>query len=51
MNWHGIWSIYKLEMHRFARTLWTGLAVAVITSSLYFIVFGAAIGSRQTFSL
>jgi ABC-2 type transport system permease protein len=46
MNWHGIWAIYKFEMHRFARTLWTGLAVPVITTSLYFVVFGSAIGSR-----
>ncbi len=28
--------------------MWTGLAVPVITTSLYFIVFGAAIGSRMT---
>jgi ABC-2 type transport system permease protein len=48
MNWRGIGAIYKFEMHRFARTLWTGLAVPVITTSLYFIVFGAAIGSRMT---
>ena len=48
MNWRGILAIYKFEMHRFARTLWTGLAVPVITTSLYFIVFGAAIGSRMT---
>ncbi|HEU5481999.1 MAG TPA: ABC transporter permease, partial [Sphingomicrobium sp.] len=48
MNWRGVWSIYRFEMHRFARTLWTGLAVPVITTSLYFIVFGAAIGSRMT---
>jgi ABC-2 type transport system permease protein len=46
MNWRGIASIYKFEMHRFRRTLWTGLAVPVITTSLYFIVFGAAIGGR-----
>ena len=46
MNWRGIWAIYKFEMHRFARTLWTGLAVPVITTSLYFVVFGSAIGSR-----
>ena len=46
MNLRGIWAIYKFEMHRFARTLWTGLAVPVITTSLYFIVFGSAIGSR-----
>ena len=48
MNWRGVLAIYKFEMHRFARTLWTGLAVPVITTSLYFIVFGAAIGSRMT---
>src|ERR687893_275469 len=35
-------------MSRFRRTLWTGLAVPVITTSLYFVVFGAAIGSRMT---
>src|ERR671917_1317057 len=48
MNWRGIGAIYKFEMHRFRRTLWTGLAVPVITTSLYFIVFGAAIGSRMS---
>ena len=47
MNWRGVWAIYKFEMHRFRRTLWTGLAVPVITTSLYFVVFGAAIGSRM----
>ena len=48
MNWRGVLAIYKFEMHRFRRTLWTGLAVPVITTSLYFIVFGAAIGSRMS---
>lgn len=48
MNIRGILAIYKFEMHRFRRTLWTGLAVPVITTTLYFIVFGAAIGSRMT---
>ncbi len=48
MNWRGVWAIYRFEMHRFRRTLWTGLAVPVITTSLYFVVFGAAIGSRMT---
>src|SRR5215203_1300429 len=48
MNWRGVGAIYKFEMHRFRRTLWTGLAVPVITTSLYFVVFGAAIGSRMT---
>jgi ABC-2 type transport system permease protein len=47
-NARGVWAIYKFEMHRFMRTLWTGLAVPVITTSLYFIVFGSAIGSRMT---
>jgi ABC-2 type transport system permease protein len=46
MNLRGVWAIYKFEMHRFARTLWTGLAVPVITTSLYFVVFGSAIGGR-----
>ena len=48
MNLRGVWAIYKFEMHRFRRTLWTGLAVPVITTSLYFIVFGSAIGSRMS---
>lgn len=48
MNWRGVGAIYKFEMHRFRRTLWTGLAVPVITTVLYFIVFGSAIGSRMT---
>ena len=47
-NARGVWAIYRFEMHRFARTLWTGLAVPVITTSLYFVVFGSAIGSRMT---
>jgi ABC-2 type transport system permease protein len=47
-NHRGVLAIYKFELHRFFRTLWTGLAVPVITTSLYFIVFGSAIGSRMT---
>ena len=47
-NLRGVAAIYKFEMHRFMRTLWTGLAVPVITTSLYFVVFGSAIGSRMT---
>jgi ABC-2 type transport system permease protein len=46
-NARGVWAIYKFEMNRFRRTLWTGLAVPVITTSLYFVVFGSAIGSRM----
>lgn len=48
LNWRGIAAIYRFELHRFARTLMTGLLVPVITTSLYFIVFGSAIGSRMT---
>ena len=48
MNLHGIWAIYRFEMARFGRTIWTSLMVPVITTSLYFIVFGSAIGSRMT---
>ncbi|MDF2494528.1 ABC transporter permease [Sphingomonas sp.] len=47
-NAAGVWALYRFEMHRFRRTLWTGLAVPVITTSLYFVVFGSAIGSRMT---
>ena len=45
-NRHGVWAVYKFEMHRFRRTLATGVVVPVLTTSLYFIVFGAAIGGR-----
>ncbi|MBV9522519.1 MAG: ABC transporter permease, partial [Alphaproteobacteria bacterium] len=48
MNLHGVWAIYKFEMARAIRTLWQSLITPVITTSLYFIVFGAAIGSRLT---
>jgi ABC-2 type transport system permease protein len=47
MNLHGIWAIYRFEMARFGRTVWTSLATPVITTSLYFVVFGSAIGSRM----
>jgi ABC-2 type transport system permease protein len=47
-NRHGVWAIYKFEMARALRTLWQTLATPVITTSLYFVVFGAAIGSRMT---
>lgn len=46
MNWTGIWVIYKMEMLRFRNTLFQSLASPVISTSLYFVVFGAAIGSR-----
>ncbi len=47
-NHHAVRAIYKFEMHRFGRTLMTGLVVPAITTSLYFVVFGSAIGSRMT---
>jgi ABC-2 type transport system permease protein len=47
-NHHGVWAIYCFELARFRRTLLTGLLTPVITTSLYFIVFGSAIGSRMT---
>src|ERR687895_1508231 len=45
-NRYGVWAIYKFELARFLRTLWQSLVAPVITTSLYFVVFGAAIGSR-----
>ena len=46
-NRHGVWAIYKFEMARALRTLWQSLVTPVITTSLYFIVFGSAIGSHM----
>jgi ABC-2 type transport system permease protein len=45
-NSHGTWAIYKFEMARAKRTVMQSLLAPVITTSLYFVVFGAAIGSR-----
>ncbi len=47
MNRHGIWAIYRFEMARALRTLWQSLVAPVLTTSLYFIVFGGAIGGRM----
>ena len=47
LNRHGIWAIYRFEMARALRTLWQSLVTPVLTTSLYFIVFGGAIGSRM----
>ena len=46
INFNGIWAIYRFEMARGLRTLWQSLVTPVITTSLYFVVFGGAIGSR-----
>ncbi|VVT15368.1 Transport permease protein [Sphingomonas sp. EC-HK361] len=47
MNPHSVWAIYRFEMARALRTLWQSLVTPVLTTSLYFIVFGGAIGSRM----
>jgi ABC-2 type transport system permease protein len=47
-NRHGVGASYKFEMARALRTLWQSVVTPVITTSLYFIVFGAAIGQRMT---
>lgn len=46
-NHHGVWAIYRFEMARALRTLWQSLVTPVITTALYFVVFGGAIGSRM----
>lgn len=46
-NHHGVLAIYRFEMSRFKRTLWQSLATPVLTTALYVVVFGAAIGSRM----
>src|SRR5688572_5780514 len=48
MNPYGIQAIYRFEMARWGRTLWQSLVAPVITTSLYFLVFGSAIGSRMS---
>ena len=48
MNRAGISAIYSFEMARARRTLWQSLVAPVITTSLYFLVFGAAIGNRMS---
>ena len=47
-NGYGVWAIYRFEMARFTRTLWQSLVAPVITTALYFVVFGSAIGSRMS---
>ncbi len=48
MNTHGIAAIFRFEMARWGRTLWQSLITPVITTALYFVVFGSALGSRMT---
>ena len=48
MNFRAVAAIYKFEMARTGRTLFQSIVSPVISTSLYFVVFGAAIGSRIT---
>ena len=48
MNWRAVWAIYLFEMGRTGRTLMQSILSPVISTCLYFVVFGAAIGSRIT---
>ncbi|KQW82628.1 ABC transporter permease [Brevundimonas sp. Root1279] len=45
-NGYGVWAIYRFEMARALRTLWQSIVTPVITTALYFVVFGTAIGGR-----
>ena len=47
-NGYGVWAIYRFEMARALRTVWQSIVTPVITTALYFVVFGSAIGSRMT---
>jgi len=47
INLRGVWAIYRSEMRRMMRTILQSLVTPVITTALYFIVFGGAIGSRM----
>ena len=46
MNLRAVWSIYAFEMDRTRRTIMQSIAAPVISTALYFVVFGAAIGTR-----
>lgn len=48
MNWRAVRAIYHFEMARTARTLAQSIVAPVISTVLYFVVFGSAIGSRIT---
>lgn len=48
MNRHAVLAIYKFEMSRTRRTLMQSIVSPVLSTSLYFVVFGSAIGSRMT---
>ena len=48
MNFRAIQAIYYFEMARTGRTIWQSIVSPVLSTSLYFVVFGTAIGSRIT---
>ncbi len=48
MNLYAIRAIYGFELSRWFRTLTQSVLAPVISTSLYFVVFGSAIGSRMT---
>lgn len=48
MNFHAIRAIYRTEMARMMRTVVQTIVAPVLSTSLYFVVFGSAIGSRIT---
>src|SRR5699024_10438054 len=48
MNTHAVRAIYRFEMARTARTILQSIVSPVLSTSLYFVVFGGAIGSRIT---
>lgn len=48
MNWHAVQAIYRTEMARMMRTVVQSIVAPVLSTSLYFVIFGAAIGSRIT---
>jgi ABC-2 type transport system permease protein len=48
MNWRAVKAIYVFEMARTMRTIWQSIVSPVLSTSLYFVVFGAAIGTRIT---
>ena len=46
-NARGVWAIYRAELARTLRTIWQSVATPVVTTALYFVVFGSAIGPRM----
>lgn len=47
MNWHAVRAIYRFEMARTFRTITQSIASPVLSTGLYFVVFGSAIGGRM----